>query len=62
MKLLTIISLWFITPLLASAQTGPTWLRYPAISPDGKTIVFTFKGDLYTVPSEGRQRHHSYTP
>jgi tricorn protease len=53
MKLLTIIALWIITPLFASAQTGPTWLRYPAISPDGKTIVFTFKGDLYTVPSEG---------
>jgi tricorn protease len=25
----------------ALAQAGPEWLRYPAISPDGKTIVFT---------------------
>lgn len=28
-------------------------MRYPAISPDGKTIVFTYKGDLYTVPAAG---------
>ena len=28
-------------------------MRYPAISPDGKTIVFTFKGDLYRVSSSG---------
>lgn len=31
----------------------PLWLRYPSISPDGKTIAFTYKGDLYTVPSSG---------
>lgn len=37
----------------ALAQTSSTWLRYPAISPDGKTIVFTYKGDLYRVPSSG---------
>lgn len=36
-----------------SGQPGPSWLRYPAISPDSKTIVFTFKGDLYKVSSEG---------
>src|SRR5690242_14146024 len=35
------------------AQNNPLWLRYPAISPDGKTIVFSFKGDLYKVPSSG---------
>lgn len=34
------------------AQT-PLWLRYPAISPDGKTIAFSYKGDLYTVPASG---------
>ncbi len=37
----------------AAAQTTPTWLRYPAISPDGQTIVFTYKGNLYRVPSAG---------
>ena len=34
------------------AQT-PSWLRYPSVSPDGKTIVFTYKGDLYKVPATG---------
>ncbi|WP_192820394.1 S41 family peptidase [Rufibacter sp. LB8] len=37
----------------ASAQNSPTWLRYPSISPDGQTIVFTYKGDLYRVPANG---------
>ncbi len=35
------------------AQTAPSWLRYPAISPDGTQITFTYKGDLYLVPSAG---------
>lgn len=28
-------------------------MRYCAISPDGTTIAFTYKGDIYTVPSTG---------
>lgn len=35
------------------AQVTPLWLRYPAISPDGKNIVFGYKGDLYRVSSDG---------
>lgn len=35
------------------AQQSPKWLRYPSISPDGKTIAFAYKGDIYTVPSAG---------
>jgi tricorn protease len=44
---------------LAAAQSpstspnGASWMRYPAISPDGKTIAFTFKGDIYKVSSSG---------
>ena len=38
---------------LAGAQQTPLWLRYPAISPDGKSIVFSYKGDLYKVASAG---------
>ena len=33
--------------------SDPLWLRYPAISPNGTEIVFTYKGDLYKVPAEG---------
>ena len=28
-------------------------MRYPAISPNGETIAFSYKGDIYTVPSSG---------
>jgi Tol biopolymer transport system component len=38
---------------LVLAQENPLWLRYPAISPDGATILFTYKGDIYSVPSSG---------
>ena len=36
-----------------ASQDSPSWLRYPAISPDGRTIVFTYKGDIFRVPSSG---------
>ncbi len=29
------------------------WLRYPSISPDGKTIVFSYKGDIFKVSAQG---------
>jgi tricorn protease len=29
------------------------WLRYPALSPDGQTLVFTYQGDLWRVPVSG---------
>ena len=37
----------------AVAADSPRWLRYPALSPDGQTIVFAYKGDLYSVPATG---------
>ena len=36
-----------------TAQTNAAWLRYPAISPDGKTIAFGYKGDIYLVAASG---------
>ncbi|MCK7521437.1 MAG: hypothetical protein MZV64_28990 [Ignavibacteriales bacterium] len=42
------------TPLSAqSAPDAPLWMRYPAISPDGQTIAFAYKGDIYRVPAAG---------
>jgi tricorn protease len=46
-----IVSLGSVVPL--QAQDGPLWLRYPAISPDGQSILFCYKGDIYKVPSSG---------
>ncbi len=42
------------TPVIQdSPPSGPLWLRYPAISPDGRTVLFCFKGDIYKVSAEG---------
>jgi tricorn protease len=41
----------------AAAQSpdpaSPLWMRSPAISPDGETIAFTYRGRIYTVDSAG---------
>nr|WP_136251917.1 S41 family peptidase [Ningiella ruwaisensis] len=51
------------------AEITPEWVRYPAISPDGQHIAFTYKGDIYSVPSTGGQatrltfhKAHDYNP
>ena len=37
----------------AGMSAAPLWLRNTAIPPDGATIAFTYKGDIYTVKSTG---------
>lgn len=39
--------------LAAQAQDNPLWMRHPAISPNDKTIAFSYQGDIFTVPSSG---------
>ena len=29
------------------------WMRYPAISPDGKTVAFSYRGDIWLVDRDG---------
>ena len=53
MKKLLLIALIINQGVQVTAQNNPLWLRYPTISPDGKTIVFSYKGDLYKVASTG---------
>ena len=42
-----------LVAIVGTAQTNPLWMRFCAISPDGSTIAFSYKGDLFTVPVQG---------
>ncbi len=47
-----------LTAIAATMAAGafaesPLWLRNTALSPDGSTIAFTYKGDIYSVPATG---------
>ena len=42
-----------VLSLQAYAADDAAWMRYPAISPDGTQIAFSFKGDIYTVATNG---------
>ena len=55
MKKIFSLVILFFAGITAFLQENPLWLRYPAISPNGKTVVFSYQGDLYKVPSEGGQ-------
>ena len=35
------------------ADSSPLWLRFCSISPDGQTIAFSYKGDIFSVPVNG---------
>ena len=43
----------FLLSLNAYAAEEAAWMRYCAISPDGSQIAFSYKGDIYTVPTTG---------
>ena len=53
MKKLIIPALAFFLSIGANAEESPLWMRYCTISPNGETIAFTYKGDIYTVPVNG---------
>lgn len=50
-KILTAVLLGL--SLSAMAGNSPLWMRFSAISPDGQTIAFSYKGDIFTVPVGG---------
>ena len=53
MKKLLLLVLTTLLSATVSAQERPLWMRFCAISPDGQTIAFSYKGDLFTVPVTG---------
>ena len=48
-----ILSAMLFAATAAIAQDNPLWMRYPAISPDGKKIAFAYKGDIFCVDANG---------
>jgi tricorn protease len=53
MKVMRALILNLLLVSCAMGQENPLWLRYPALSPDGRTVLFVFKGDIYSVPASG---------
>ncbi len=53
MRKLLVIHLLFFLSFPVFCQENPLWMRYPSISPDGKTILFCYKGDIWSVPATG---------
>ncbi|MFZ1659459.1 MAG: peptidase S41, partial [Flavobacteriales bacterium] len=52
-RILLALSAIALLSFSAQAQNEAKWLRYPAISPDGKTIAFSYQGDLWRVDANG---------
>ncbi len=50
---LALLALALTIPAATTLQDNASWMRYPAISPDGTTIVFTYQGDLWRVSTDG---------
>ncbi|MBN1251525.1 MAG: PD40 domain-containing protein [Bacteroidales bacterium] len=53
MRKIFTLFLILIFSIESNSQTNPLWMRYPSISPDGKTIAFSYKGNIFTVSSSG---------
>ncbi len=53
MHKITVLLVFIAFVFQGKAQTDPLFMRYPAISPDGNTIAFSYQGDIYTVASKG---------
>ncbi|MBK3518665.1 S41 family peptidase [Carboxylicivirga marina] len=69
MKLIKTAIALLLFAFVVEAAAQPLWMRYPSISPDGQTIVFSYKGNLYKVSSSGGDaqpltihKAHDYQP
>ena len=48
-----ILALTCLSFTLQAQDDQPLWLRKNCISPDGQTIAFSYKGEIFTVPTSG---------
>lgn len=53
MKLFFLSAALFCSAYAVQAQSSPTFISYPTLSPDAKTVVFSYEGDLWKVAAEG---------
>jgi len=53
MRVFTSLIVTSVLTLPAAGQGNVRFARYPSISPDGSTIAFSWRGDLWTVSSAG---------
>ena len=54
-RIIIAAALMFAGMSAASAQETPLWLRSNSISPDGSSIAFTYKGNIYITDAKGGQ-------
>ena len=52
------VSLLLILPAAIHAQEPIRFARSPDISPDGKTVAFSYLGDIWLVDAKGGEAHH----
>lgn len=55
MKTKKLITALFVASAVSASAETPLWLRDIMISPQGDRIAFTYRGDIYTVPTTGGQ-------
>jgi len=49
-----VLSAWALCVFAPATFAAPAlWLRSAAISPDGKTVAFSYRGGLWRVPAVG---------
>lgn len=53
MKKTYITAAAFLAAAVSVSAANPMWVRDVKLSPDGSKIAFSYKGDIYTVPSTG---------
>ncbi len=58
MKRIATAAILLLVPITLHAQEPIRFARTPAISPDGKTVAFSYLGDLWSVDAKGGVAHH----
>jgi Tol biopolymer transport system component/C-terminal processing protease CtpA/Prc len=69
MKIIRLILIFIASSIGSLFADTPLWIRYPAISPDGLSVAFSYRGDIYVAPTAGGEARqitmhvaHDYMP